>query len=395
MTLDVPTLMLTLIVGFLLLMVELSIARAAWVRTPEIRVQWVGGWLLLSGFVGLAARVVVPQWVSVLVGNGLILLGLAFYARAVHLFVAHRELPRWIQLCTALSMLALVAMLDWPLNQRTALLSLLYMLPLGPCVLLIVRRAWHAERSLRSVAMTFSLCMAALTVRAVHAWWWPEQYTDLMQASLGQGLTFFTAFVALLGAGWGFVLAGFERTAGELEVLATHDGLTGCLNRHTADTLLDHALSRGRRERTPVALVLIDLDHFKQINDRHGHRMGDEALRRFADVVRSRLRAADVFGRWGGEEFGLILPKTDQAGALRLAEAVRASVEALELRSATGLPVALRLSAGVAVAEPDGGLTAERLYTLADAALYEAKARGRNRVVCGGGAQPEAGASNH
>ncbi len=384
MSLHVPTLIITLILGFLLLMLELTIARAAWGRSPEMRLQATGGWLLLGGFVGLAARVMVPEWLSVLAGNGLIQVGLAFYARAIHRFVAGVEPPRWLVPFTAAALLLLVAMLGWPLHQRTAVLSLTFIVPLLPCVALIVRRAWHAERSLRSVALTFGLCVAALGVRAVHAWTRPEDYTNLMQASLGQGMTFLMAFVALLGAGWGFVLAGFERTAAKLEVLATHDGLTGCLNRHSADTLLEHALARGRRDGAPVALVLIDLDHFKRINDEHGHRMGDEALRRFADTVRARLRSSDVFGRWGGEEFGLVLPATDGPGALRLAEAVRAGVEALPLRTADGQPVPLRMSAGVAVAASDSGLNADRLYALADRALYEAKAGGRNRVVAAG-----------
>jgi diguanylate cyclase (GGDEF)-like protein len=211
-------------------------------------------------------------------------------------------------------------------------------------------------------------------------------YTNLMQASLGQGLTFLMAFVALLGAGWGFVLAGFERTSAQLEVLATHDGLTGCLNRHSADALLEHALARGQRDGAPVALVLIDLDHFKRINDEHGHHMGDEALRCFAETVRSRLRSSDVFGRWGGEEFGLVLPATDGPGALRLSEAVRAGVEALDLRAADGSAVPLRLSAGVAVAASDSSLSADGLYAMADRALYQAKAGGRNRVVSAVGA---------
>ncbi|MFO1336944.1 MAG: GGDEF domain-containing protein [Burkholderiaceae bacterium] len=381
MTLHLPTLMLVLIVGFLLMILELTIARAAWARSPELRLWNLGGWALLGGFVGLAARVAVPEWISVLLGNGLIQVGIAIYARAIHRFVGHCEPPAWIWAWTGLALLALVAMLGWPLHQRTALLSLLFAVPLLPCVRMIARHGWHAERSLRSVVFTFSLCIVALAVRAVHAWARPQDYTDLMQASFGQGATFLMAFIALLGAGWGFVLAGYERTASQLEVLATHDGLTGCVNRRTADTLLSHALARGQREGSPVALVLIDLDHFKQINDHHGHHTGDEALRLFADTVRGRLRVSDVFGRWGGEEFGLILPATDGPGALRLAEAVRAAVEALDLRSTDGQPVPLRISAGVAVAASNSALSSARLYALADRALYEAKAAGRNRVV--------------
>jgi diguanylate cyclase (GGDEF)-like protein len=381
MSLHLPTLMLVLIVGFLLMLLELAVARAAWVRSPELRIWNWGGWAMLAGFVGLAARLAVPEWISVLVGNGLIQIGLAIYARAIYRFVAQTEPPRWIAAFTVLSLVGLTLMLPWPLSQRTSVLSFLYIVPLVPCAWLIYERAWHAERSLRSIVFTFSLCIVALLVRGVHAWVAPKEYTDLLQASLGQGGTFLMAFIALLGAGWGFVLAGFERTASQLEVLATHDGLTGCVNRRTADTLLGHALARGQREGAPVALVLIDIDHFKQINDSHGHAVGDEALRAFAETVRTRLRGSDVFGRWGGEEFGLILPATDGPGAMRLAEEVRASVEAMKLQAPDGGVIPVRLSAGVAVAPSDSQLKSARLYRLADQALYAAKHQGRNRVV--------------
>jgi diguanylate cyclase (GGDEF)-like protein len=252
----------------------------------------------------------------------------------------------------------------------------LFIVPLVPCAWLIYQHAWHAERSLRSIVFTFSLCIVALLVRGVHAGC-HRRNTPTCCRRAGQGGTFLMAFVALLGAGWGFVLAGFERTASQLEVLATHDGPQAVVNRRTADAMLSHAshVAGGWL----VALVLIDIDHFKQINDRYGHATGDEALRAFAAAVRLRLRNSDVFGRWGGEEFGLILPATDRPGAMRLAEEVRASVEALELQAPDSGTIAVRMSAGVAIAPSDSELKSATLYRLADQALYAAKHQGRNR----------------
>jgi diguanylate cyclase (GGDEF)-like protein len=244
----------------------------------------------------------------------------------------------------------------------------------------IVRHGWHAERSLRTVALTMALAAVALALRAVHAWLMPGDYVDLMQASLGQGLTFLFAFMCLLGAGFGFVLAVFERVAQQMEEAATHDGLTGCWNRSTTDALLEHELLRARRLGMPMAFVLMDLDHFKQVNDRHGHRTGDAVLRAFADTVRGRLRASDVFGRTGGEEFGLVLPGTDMAGAHWLVEAVRCEIEALSWPGAGDAVVKVTVSAGVAISEPGSAISGDRLYGQADQALYEAKRNGRNRV---------------
>ena len=379
--LHIPTLMLALLLGFLLLTLELGVSQKGLRARPEIRRWTQGSWALLGGFAALAARSLVPVELSILLGNALICLGLAIYAQAIHqLLLVSKPAPRWLMQAQPVLWLALVLMLDWPLHRRTAVLSLVYVLFLVPSVAVIVRHGWHAERSLRTVALTMTLAITALLVRAVHAWLTPGDYVDLMQASLGQGLTFLFAFMSLLGAGFGFVLAVFERVARQMEEVATHDGLTGCWNRVTTDALLEHELQRARRSGAPVAFVLLDLDHFKQINDQHGHRAGDAVLKAFADTVRARLRASDVFGRTGGEEFGLVLPGTDLAGARWLVETVRREVEAMALTAADKRTIAVTVSAGIALADGDSPLSADRLYGQADQALYEAKRSGRNRI---------------
>ncbi|MBA4344151.1 MAG: hypothetical protein C0423_18585 [Methylibium sp.] len=227
------------------------------------------------------------------------------------------------------------------------------------------------------------MAMTALVVlvRGVHSLLEPQAYQDLMEDSLLQGLTFLVSFVSLLGTGFGFVLASFERMAKQMEEMASLDGMTGCLNRSTTDALLAHSLERGRRDGAPVAFALFDLDHFKLINDRHGHRAGDDALRAVVRVVKARLRGADVLGRMGGEEFGLILPGTDAPGAQRLVDDMRRSIEQLALRDDQGRALALTVSAGVAVAASNQKLGADRLFALADQALYRAKDAGRNCVM--------------
>ena len=380
MLLHIPTLMLALLLGFLLLTLALGVSQQGVRARPEIRRWTLGCWALLAGFALLAARVTLPMALSVVLGNALICLGLAFYAQALHRLLCDSHGPKALLQVQPAIWLALLLMLDWPLHQRTALLSLVYSALLVPSVAVILRHGWRAERSLRVVAITMALAVLALLVRAVHALLQPDEYGALMQASLGQGLTFLVAFVCLLGAGFGFVLAVFERVASQMEEMATRDGLTGCWNRSTTDALLAHELQRAHRAGTPVAFVLLDLDHFKQVNDRHGHRTGDSVLRAFAGAVRRRLRASDVFGRTGGEEFGLVLPDTDVAGARWLVEAVRREVEALQLADDNGAPVQVTVSAGVAVADASSRLSGDRLYGQADQSLYEAKRAGRNRV---------------
>ena len=380
MTLDIPTLLLALLSGYLMLGLQLMVARRGALRQPELGLWTWGSWGFVLGFGFLGARLLIPLWVSVLVGNAFIFGGLLLYVIALQRFV-RRSWPAaffWLAWLAAVSVTGL--MLELPLAARTACLSLVYSAMLVPGVYLVFRHGWRGEASLRAVGVTLALATVALSLRAWHAFAQPDQYTDLLRSSLGQGLTFLCAFLSLMGAGFGFVLASFERAAIQMERLASHDGLTGCVNRSSTDDLLAHLLERGRREGSPVSFAMLDLDHFKQINDQYGHQSGDAALRTFASEVRGRLRGSDVLGRMGGEEFGLILPATDEPGALRLLEQIRAAVAGLKVQSRDGREFGMTVSAGLVVVASNSGLTADRVYARADKALYQAKHAGRNRV---------------
>ncbi|MBI5103438.1 MAG: diguanylate cyclase [Solirubrobacterales bacterium] len=163
----------------------------------------------------------------------------------------------------------------------------------------------------------------------------------------------------------------------DLEDLAYTDELTGLPNRRGATRRLDALLSRSRRHQRDLAVLLLDADHFKAVNDRHGHAVGDAVLRELAALLRSRVRREDVVGRWGGEELVVALSDTDEAGAAALAEDLRAAVAAQPLR-ADGVDVPLTVSIGVASWR---GEDLDGLVMRADRALYAAKEAGRNRIV--------------
>jgi two-component system cell cycle response regulator len=160
---------------------------------------------------------------------------------------------------------------------------------------------------------------------------------------------------------------------------ATHDSLTGLLNRGEILGLLERELERARRERKPVSVILADIDYFKKVNDTHGHLFGDETLREIARRMRSRLRVYDGVGRFGGEEFLLVLPTCDLAGATQRANELKEMIAATPVRSGN-VERAITMSMGIAVSETIGGKEVEALLNRADAALYAAKANGRNRV---------------
>jgi diguanylate cyclase (GGDEF)-like protein len=158
----------------------------------------------------------------------------------------------------------------------------------------------------------------------------------------------------------------------QLERLATTDALTGLVNRRVTQERLEEAVSRSRRHGRPLSALMIDVDHFKGINDALGHAAGDEVLVALATAVRDRLRREDVCGRWGGEELAVVLPDTTVEEAALVGEALRLTVATLPLRAPATI--------SVGVAERREHDSAETLVRRADAALYAAKRAGRNTV---------------
>jgi len=183
---------------------------------------------------------------------------------------------------------------------------------------------------------------------------------------------------ALLGS-IGFVLMVKERADRESMHLAMTDSLTHIPNRRA---LMDYAKrTLARRNGSPQALLMIDVDHFKEINDSHGHPVGDMVLQNIASLMEGRLRGHDFLGRYGGEEFCVVAPDTDIEGAMTLAEHLREAVASAPFSGDSGM-FTVSISIGIAICPSRDSGELKDLLQKADAALYSAKQTGRNRVVC-------------
>jgi len=180
----------------------------------------------------------------------------------------------------------------------------------------------------------------------------------------------------------------------KLEELALTDGLTGLWNRRSFDASLEREWKRTLREGSQISLLLLDIDHFKDVNDQDGHQVGDDCLRAVAAAVKGAVRITDSPARYGGDELAVILPGTDSTGAVEVGEKIRAAVEALQLIEAEdagdaqpggsrgiGCQVTVSVGAATALARVGGTIRMpESLLQAADHALYTAKREGRNRV---------------
>ena len=165
-----------------------------------------------------------------------------------------------------------------------------------------------------------------------------------------------------------------------LEVLAHTDPLTQVLNRRALTTRLAAEIDRAHRYQSVLTLLMLDLDHFKVVNDTYGHLVGDDVLREVAAFLQDQIRSVDVVARYGGEEFVIVLPETPLAGAIAFAERIRAQIEKRAFCETQG-PLSVTVSVGVSVCPGDGVESADDLFARADDALYRAKAEGRNRVA--------------
>ncbi len=221
---------------------------------------------------------------------------------------------------------------------------------------------------------------AAFSVRGLRALWHPASVATEMVADSGLNVGFAIAYMlialtfhaTLIGLVVGRILTG-------LRYRSRHDGLTGLLNRRAIEEALLAQVQRSRRTNEPFVVAMLDLDHFKKINDRHGHAAGDRALKHTAAALKAELREVDAVGRFGGEEFLVLMPGATVETALPVADRLRTSLASPAPRIED---VTLRLTASIGIAQWRMPTEEPSILVMrADAALYQAKQRGRDCVV--------------
>ncbi|MBD2858123.1 diguanylate cyclase [Spongiibacter sp. KMU-158] len=166
-----------------------------------------------------------------------------------------------------------------------------------------------------------------------------------------------------------------------LNQLASRDPLTQCWNRRMLDELRDNAIAEAKRKQTPLALMVLDIDHFKAINDNYGHPAGDAAIKHVVSVINHNLREYDLVGRFGGEEFVVVLPRTDTESAWGVAERIRAAIQFQPAIIDADTKIDMTISIGLAELNQEEGESGAELFDRADQALLDAKHQGRNRIV--------------
>lgn len=378
MVADVPTLMLMVTIAAMAM--AATLIAVTWGERSDGIKLWAGalGCLALA-YVLFLLRGRIPDAASILLGNALASVTTSLVLAAVYRFQG-RALPWRAMLLPPLALVLLLWLFLYDFGTRVTLTALI-MAGQSAWVL----RALHDRRSAAPgrgallVMMAMGLQVGVLLVRAASSTSKAMGAQNMLQADAIQILTFVSAFATLLVASLGFIFMHKERADEANRRLAALDELTGVANRRSIIAALDRDAGRAIRTREPLAVMMLDIDFFKQINDTHGHLAGDQVLRSVVDVIRQRIRAQDIVGRYGGEEFLVVLCDTTAQGAQQLAEQLREAVQAS--RSAwNGERLAVTVSVGVFGGRLEPGDSWDQLIHAADLALYRAKQGGRNRV---------------
>lgn len=379
MQLHTPTLLLVNLVVTVALCVSMGVVARRVRRDGMVWWAWAMASQTLT-FLLLGLRGQVSDWLSIVLANTLMVATFALFSEGLSEF-QHRRPRRWLIWGPVL--LLLVAQVLLVNEQRIRPLLSNAVMVFQALVLLQLILSGRRERPGRGqyfVAAGFALIVLALLLRltAQLAGW-----VDLRQVTESNpvhALSLLMATLIIVIVAMGLVLMSKERADALNRNLALQDELTGLHNRRSIQRLLDQQLAMLARGRRPLAVLLIDVDHFKRINDTHGHLSGDLALREIGACLLARLRSQDLVGRWGGEEFIALLPDTGIAGARKLAEQLRRAVEQLQVVSLVGKQMPLTVSIGLHACVPADDASREELIAAADKALYQAKQNGRNRV---------------
>lgn len=365
--------------GVLLLLSALLMAVILWPGSRgsrnDGRRKWIAGLVLVAlGWFMVTTREVLPPLFSVALADALLLAGLCAQVAALLEFGGRRP-SRLLAAPAPLLLLALV-----PVRHDLAASTLVA----GPALAGVLLAMALLSRKLGCGAARWPMALFYLfgavlsAARAVVVWFAPDTQVGILRPDALNSIAFVTLFAMTLTGTFGFLEMQRQRIEAEIRCLAMFDGVTGLLNRHAFLELAERELSRAKRIGLSFAVLMFDIDHFKRVNDRSGHSAGDRVLAAVAAASRGSLRREDLLGRYGGEEFCVLLPGTHLRQAVAVGERIREAVARLAL---DGMPAAVTVSIGVTLSHEVGPAAVADAIDRAGQALLHAKNTGRNRVI--------------
>ena len=365
----------------LMALVLTLLARATPLPVPGLRSWVLGAWTIFVALVLLGLRDWIPDLASITLGNMALMLAYLIWLAGTHEhFGARLKWTPWI------SGLALVILAITWLNLTQDSFRLRVVIVATFCACISARHAWVLLRRPRAArfgetnGITLAICWfvalgCTYGLRCVHAIAYPQGSTGLLTQDIIQVVYTAALTACNLMSVIGFATMASDNVRAQIENQAVRDPLTGTLNRRALFESLDREISRYHRSGRSFSVAMLDIDHFKSVNDQYGHQIGDRVLVHMCQRVTALMRPHDIFARYGGEEFLILMPETNVLAAQQAARRVN---QELGKGDDPSLP-AVTVSMGIAECSP-GDTSALSLVARADRALYAAKNKGRNRV---------------
>lgn len=366
------------------LMGAVSVAFASIRRSNEILGSWGRAMLVIAlGLFGILLRGAIPFWVSTALADTLIIGGLVLAMRGLRRFldVPVEDLKGWGLVGILFLLLLYFSEIAPSHIGRTISVSTALAFISATAAILLRRHARVDCRLSCGFTEIIFWGVAVMSVARIVLTLVAPPATSLQATPINVvAYAFYSGFiiVATLSVMW----MEIETLQAALVRAARIDSLTGLQNRASVLAAFDREMSRCERSATSFSLAIFDLDHFKRLNDQYGHPFGDRVLKAFAGVLKAGIRKHDTVGRYGGEEFALLMPGTGKETALRVAERLRRVLEARGI-TVDGERVGVTVSGGVSTYREDGA-DWDSLFSAADDALYKAKEAGRNRILTAG-----------
>ena len=336
---------------------------------------------MLTGFFLISLRDIWPDFFTIIIANTIVIFGYAYYYEGVSRLVGQRQKIGLISI--TLVGMGVIGLIYFTygrpsVNARIVLMAALHIVTNVFIIWELLRElhpSWRIPRM--ATALVFGVDGLMEVFRII----WTlgsGRFASFMSAGLGTEVVIISGIFLLTGSSFGFIWIVSKRLEYKLVRQATYDPLTNVLNRRGIESLVEREIQKIERTKAGLAVVIVDIDHFKRVNDLYGHAIGDIILREFAQLIKMIIRPYDIFGRIGGEEFIIILPDTQTEQAQTIAERIRQQIEEHEFGIGEH-KIRVTSSFGISNHIP-ASPTFDRLIPYADQALYKSKHDGRNRI---------------
>ncbi|MDQ1236315.1 diguanylate cyclase (GGDEF)-like protein [Paenibacillus sp. SORGH_AS306] len=378
--LDMKTVFISLVFGHIFTVILIRAYRQNYMKDRAVNMFYLSKWVQAIAWFMLIFRNTAPDFFSIAVANSFLFIGAAL--ETASFLVLQKAFSKQIRnLYMGYTTITIIGFVSIYFSGVTETTRIIYASIATSLFILYPAYRMISDRQASSLqhlmGYLYSIVVISLWFRAVFAMYFGA-VVGLFTTGMYQTFTFLSLYLIMILGNTGFVLLSKEQADVDLLRIASYDDLTGILNRRTFMIESKNCIYELAKKQQSVSYLLFDIDHYKAINDTYGHHIGDRVLRDMAILVTEQLEEQAIFGRYGGDEFAILLPDTDEQRSSQIAEQLRSTIEHHRFHA---LPLSYTISVGVVTVSATKETQLSMLYQHSDRALYEAKYAGRNRTA--------------